>query len=64
MTIPLDGTVPTEPASVEKEGHKRGKAYQDPEKIKTYDQTMHDINNKIELAYRDTIDEIKRNRSS
>ena len=55
MSIPLDVTDPNEPASVEKAGHKRVKPYQDPDEIKTYEQTMRDINNKIELVYRSTI---------
>ena len=64
MSIHLDETGPNEPKYVEKAGHKQEKAYQDPDKIKTHEETMSDINNKLELAYRATLDEIKRNRSS
>ena len=64
MYIPLDVTGPNKPAFVEKARHKQGKAYQDPDEIKTHEETMSDINNKLELAYRATLDEIKRNQSS
>ena len=50
MTITLDEHGPDEPNS-EKKGKKSVKAYQDPEELKTYKDTMREINQKIKDAY-------------
>ena len=50
MSIPLDESGPDEPNS-EKKGKKRGKAYQDPEELKTYRDTMREINQNIKDAH-------------
>ena len=46
MSIPLDKGGPDEPNS-EQKGKKRGKAYHDPEELKTYLDTMRYINQRI-----------------
>ena len=63
MSIPLGKSSPDEPNS-ERKGKKRSKAYQDPEDLKTYKDTMREINQKIEDEYPAAYDALKEHNSS
>ena len=63
MSIPLDESDPAEPSS-EKKGKKRTKEYLSPDELKTYRDTMREMDRKIGDAYTITFDALKEQPSS
>ena len=63
MSIPLDESDPAEPGSGKK-GAKRTEGYQNPDKLKTFRDTMREIDAKIGNAYTIAFDALKEQTSS
>ena len=62
MSIPLDESDPAEPGSGKK-GTKRTRGYQNPDELKTFRDTMRDIDMKIGNSYEIAFDALRKQES-